>query len=60
MEFITLRNGVKMPKLGIGTLAVKDGALCEETLVKAIDKGYRLIDTAQSYGNEEFVGNAVK
>lgn len=60
MEYITLRNGVQMPKLGIGTLAVKDLTLCEDTIVKAIEHGYRLIDTAQSYGNEEAVGKAIK
>jgi len=49
-----------MPMLGFGVFQVKDLAECERSVVDAIDVGYRLIDTAQSYGNEEAVGKAIK
>lgn len=60
MEYVTLNNGVKMPKAGFGVFQIKDQEECEKVILEAIDAGYRLIDTAQSYGNEEAVGNAVK
>jgi diketogulonate reductase-like aldo/keto reductase len=60
MEYVTLNNGVKMPKLGFGVFQVTDLAECEQSVVDAIEVGYRLIDTAQSYGNEEAVGRAIK
>lgn len=59
MEYVTLRNGVKMPILGYGVYQVtKDD--CEKCVLDALDAGYRLIDTAQSYFNEEEVGSAIK
>lgn len=58
MEYVTLNNGVKMPMLGYGVFQVSN-AECEQCVLDAVDVGYRLIDTAQSYGNEEAVGEAV-
>lgn len=58
METITLRNGVKMPILGYGVYQV-DPKECERCVLDAIQSGYRLIDTAQAYNNEEGVGNAI-
>jgi len=60
METVKLNNGVEMPILGFGVFQVKDLAECERSVVDAIDVGYRLIDTAQSYENEKAVGNAIK
>ena len=60
MDYVTLNNGVKMPQLGFGTFQIKDPAECERAVLDAIDVGYRLIDTAASYGNEEAVGKAVR
>lgn len=60
MEYLTLNNGVKIPIIGFGTFQITDKEECEKSVVSAIDAGYRLIDTAQSYGNEKFVGNAIK
>ena len=60
MDYVTLNNGVKMPQLGFGTFQIKDPAECERAVRDAIDVGYRLIDTAASYGNEEAVGAALK
>ena len=60
MEYVTLNNGVKMPQLGFGVFQIKDPAECEQAVLDAIDTGYRLIDTAASYGNEEAVGRAVR
>ncbi|MDD8049036.1 MAG: aldo/keto reductase [Thomasclavelia sp.] len=59
MEYIKLNNGVKMPKAGFGVFQISDAKECERVVLDAIDAGYRLIDTAQSYGNEEAVGNAL-
>ena len=59
MEYVTLNNGVQMPKLGYGVYQV-DPAECERCVSDAISVGYRSIDTAQAYGNEEGVGTAVK
>ena len=59
MEFVTLNNGVKMPKLGYGVYQM-DPTECERCMQDAISVGYRLIDTAQSYGNEDGVGRAIK
>ena len=58
MEYVTLNNGVKMPMLGYGVYQV-DPAECERCVSDAIRVGYRLIDTAQAYHNEEGVGNAI-
>jgi 2,5-diketo-D-gluconate reductase A len=60
MEIIKLNNGVEMPILGFGVFQVTDLAECERSVLQAIETGYRLIDTAQSYGNEVAVGNAIK
>ncbi len=60
MEKVTLNNGVEMPILGFGVFQVTDLAECERSVLDAIETGYRLIDTAASYMNEEAVGNAIK
>ncbi|HIZ60313.1 MAG TPA: aldo/keto reductase [Candidatus Dorea faecipullorum] len=52
MEYVTLNNGVKMPQLGFGVFQIKDPAECEQAVKDAISAGYRLIDTAASYGME--------
>lgn len=60
MDYATLNNGVKMPLLGFGVFQITDLEECEEIVYQAIQHGYRLIDTAASYGNEEAVGRAIK
>jgi diketogulonate reductase-like aldo/keto reductase len=60
MQKVKLNNGVEMPILGFGVFQVKDLDECERSVRNAIEVGYRLIDTAQSYGNEEAVGKAIK
>lgn len=60
MEYVTLNNGVKMPVLGFGVYQINDLTECERIVGDAIKTGYRLIDTAQAYGNEKAVGSAVK
>ena len=60
MEFVTLNNGVKMPLEGYGVFQVTDPAECERVVLEAIAAGYRLIDTAAAYMNEEGVGRAIK
>jgi diketogulonate reductase-like aldo/keto reductase len=60
MQTVKLNNGVEMPILGFGVFQVTDLAECERSVVDAIETGYRLIDTAQSYMNEEAVGKAIK
>ena len=57
---ITLNNGVKIPAIGYGVFRMKDPAECEEAVVQAIQSGYRLIDTAAAYENEEAVGRAIR
>ena len=59
MEYVTLSNGVKMPILGYGVYQVTQ-AECERCVLDALDVGYRSIDTAQSYFNEEQVGSAIR
>lgn len=59
MEYVTLSNGVKMPKNGYGVYQISKED-CERCVLDAIKVGYRLIDTAQSYFNEEEVGNAIQ
>src|SRR6185436_13733039 len=59
MQKIVLNNGVEMPILGFGVFQIEDLAECERSVRDAIDVGYRLIDTAASYENEEAVGNAI-
>jgi len=60
MQKVKLNNGVEMPILGFGVFQVTDLAECERSVLDAINTGYRLIDTAASYGNEEAVGKAIK
>ena len=60
MEYVTLNNGVKMPTLGFGVYQIKDHDQCVQAVKDAIATGYRLIDTAASYGNEEAVGQAIQ
>ncbi len=60
MKNVTLNNGVEMPILGFGVFQVIDLKVCEDAVVDALNVGYRLIDTAASYQNEEAVGRALK
>ncbi|HVS53488.1 MAG TPA: aldo/keto reductase [Opitutaceae bacterium] len=60
MQTVTLNNGVEMPILGFGVFQVPDLKECERSVLDALQVGYRLIDTAASYGNEEAVGHAIK
>lgn len=60
MEFITLNTGAKMPLEGFGVFQIPDAAQCEQVVYDAIKTGYRLLDTAAAYMNEEAVGKAVK
>ena len=57
---VTLNNGVQMPILGFGVFQINDAGEAEQSVVDAIETGYRLLDTAASYGNEESVGNAIR
>ena len=59
MDYITLSNGVKMPQLGYGVFQVTQEE-CERCVLDALKAGYRAIDTAQSYYNEEQVGAAIE
>lgn len=59
MNTVTLHNGVEMPAVGFGVFQIRDYDECVESVVNAIKAGYRLIDTAQSYGNEEAVGEGI-
>lgn len=60
METVTLNNGIVMPMLGFGVFQIADLTECERAVLDAIDVGYRLIDTAASYENEEAVGKAIR
>lgn len=60
MDYVTLNNGIKMPLEGFGVFQVSDPAVCEQAVLDAIESGYRLIDTAAAYMNEEAVGKAIK
>jgi 2,5-diketo-D-gluconate reductase A len=60
VEKVKLNNGVEMPILGFGVFQVTDLSECERSVMDAVSTGYRLIDTAESYGNEEAVGRAIK
>ena len=57
---VTLNNGIEMPRIGYGVFRMKDPEECEEAVVQAIQSGYRLIDTAAAYENEEAVGRAIR
>jgi diketogulonate reductase-like aldo/keto reductase len=56
----TLPTGARIPRLGLGVWQVPDGAECERAVRWALDSGYRLVDTAQAYGNEASVGRAMR
>ena len=60
MKKIKLNNGVEMPLLGFGTYKLEDPSECEARVMEALEMGYRLIDTAQMYGNEAPVGAAIQ
>jgi len=60
MQQITLNNGVRMPLLGFGVYQIPDPQECEASVLAALRAGYRLIDTAAAYGNEEAVGRAIR
>ena len=60
MQTVVLNNGVKMPIVGLGVFQVDDLKVCEQTVLDALEIGYRSIDTASDYQNEEAVGNAIK
>jgi 2,5-diketo-D-gluconate reductase A len=60
MHHVTLNNGVDIPLLGFGVFQITDAAACEQSVIDAIDTGYRLIDTAASYLNEEAVGRGLR
>lgn len=58
--FVTLNNGINMPAIGFGVFQINDLKQCEQSVYDALMVGYRLIDTAASYQNEEAVGRAIK
>lgn len=53
MDYVTLNNGVKMPKLGLGVMQMTDPVAAEDAIVAALEMGYPMIDTAVAYGNED-------
>lgn len=59
-SYFTLKNGVKIPAIGIGTWQVAPGREAYETVKSALEAGYRHVDTAYAYGNEESVGEAIR
>lgn len=59
-EFYTLHNGVKIPKIGFGTWQIEEGDDAYTSVLSALKNGYRHIDTAQGYGNEQSVGKAIR
>ncbi len=59
MEFLTLNNGIQMPLVGFGTFMLS-GETCTNSVASAIESGYRMIDTAEAYGNEKEVGEGIK
>lgn len=59
MQYVTLNDGNTMPQLGFGVFQVPDLAVCEQAVSDALETGYRLIDTAAAYANEEVVGAAI-
>lgn len=60
MEYKTLANGIKMPMIGLGVYQTPDFKQCEQSVLYALDAGYRLVDTAETYMNEEAVGSALQ
>ena len=59
MQYFTLNNGLKIPALGFGVFQVPDPAQCEQAVTDALNAGYRLLDTAAAYMNEQAVGKAI-
>ena len=59
MEYLTLQNGVQMPLVGFGTFML-GGETCKNAVAAAIENGYRMIDTAEAYGNEKEVGEGIR
>ncbi len=59
MEYLTLNNGIQMSLVGFGTFML-NGATCKNAVAAAIKNGYRLVDTAEAYGNEKEVGEGIK
>ena len=59
MEYLTFNNGIQMPIVGFGTFMLS-GETCTQSVVSAINSGYRMIDTAEAYGNEREVGEGIK
>lgn len=57
---VMLNNGIQMPKIGFGVFRINDMEECEKAVLQAIQSGYRLIDTASAYENEEAVGRAIR
>ncbi|HTS01532.1 MAG TPA: aldo/keto reductase, partial [Thermoanaerobaculia bacterium] len=60
MQHVILNNGVAMPLLGFGVFQITDAAACEQSVVDALETGYRSIDTAASYLNESAVGKGIR
>jgi 2,5-diketo-D-gluconate reductase A len=60
MQKVILNNGLEMPILGFGVYQITDQSECERSVFDALETGYRLIDTAAAYQNEEAVGRAIK
>ena len=60
MNNVTLNNGVSIPQLGLGVFQTPDGKQTEDAVRWALESGYRHIDTAKIYGNEDSVGKAIK
>ena len=60
VQTVTLNNGIEMPREGFGVFQVPNPAVCKQAVLDAIDCGYRLIDTAAAYMNEEAVGAAIR
>lgn len=60
MEYLTLYNGVKIPQLGFGVFQIPEYTKAKKAVLSALKAGYRLIDTAQAYGNEQAVGDAIR
>ncbi len=59
MDYLTFNNGIQMPMVGFGTFMLS-GQICTEAVTSAINSGYRMIDTAEAYGNEKEVGEGIK
>ena len=59
-DTMTLAGGVKIPRLGFGTWQIPEGEACYDAVSRALEAGYRHIDTARAYGNEKSVGRAVR